>query len=255
MAWLGERAARTFGDARRGWRWLVDAVLPPLCPACGRLAERPQALCAPCWSRVDWIDRPVCDRLGLPLPFAGDGVSLSPAAIAAPPAWARARAAARYEGPARDIVHGFKYADRPEGAALLAAAMARAGRDLLADAELIVPVPLHRVRLAMRRYNQAAVLAHELGRLADRPVATGLLARVRPTRQQVGLTARQRRDNVGGAFRVAPASQAMLAGRRVLLVDDVLTTGATLTACTRTLLKAGAGEVDVIVFARVAEET
>ena len=132
--------------------------------------------------------------------------------------------------------------------------MARAGADLLADADLIVPVPLHRARLWRRRFNQAAALGGAIARQAARPLDTGALQRVRPTRPQVGLTRAERARNLQGAFRVAPEARPRLAGRRLLLVDDVLTTGATANAAARALIRAGAREVDVLTFARVVAE-
>jgi ComF family protein len=201
---------------------------------------------------MPFIERPFCERLGTP--FAqdlGDGL-LSPAAIAEPPVFERARAVALYEeGPVRKLVQQLKYADRLDLAPPMARWMARAGRELLSDADLLVPVPLYRWRLFTRRFNQAAVLARgvaELSGVAFDPMA---LVRVKATRPQVGLTRTQRAENVQGAFKVLPTDRIRVEGRKIVLVDDVLTSGATLNAAARVLIRAGAVRVDALVFARV----
>lgn len=233
---------------------LVDLLLPPRCPACQGAVAAP-GLCATCWARTQFIAAPLCERLGTPFAYdAGPGI-VSPAAVADPPAYGRARAVARYDGPARALVHALKFRDRMETAKLMAMLMSRAGAELIADCDVVVPVPLHRRRLFSRRFNQSALLAAELARLSGRDFEAIAVIRVRATRQQVGLSARQRRRNVAGAFRVLPETRPLIEGRRVLLVDDVLTTGATADACARVCLRAGATSVDVLVFARVVAET
>jgi len=232
-------------------RHLVDAVLPPRCPVCLAETGSHQALCAGCWAALPLIERPFCERLGLPFAFDhGEGV-LSAEAVAAPPAFGRARAAARYEGVAVDLVQRLKYGDRVDLAPLMGRLMRGAGRDILAGADLLVPVPLHRFRLWRRRFNQAAVLAAAIAGVSGVAHDPFLVVRRRRTRQQVGLGRQARLANVQGAFAVPEAAVPRLAGRRVVLVDDVLTTGATLEAVARTLSRAGAGSVDVLTFARV----
>ena len=199
---------------------------------------------------MKFIERPYCERLGTPFEqFLGDGL-LSPQAIADPPVYARARAVARFEdGPARKLVHRLKYSDRAELAGPMGRWMARAGAELIAEADLVAPIPLHRRRLWRRRFNQAAALAQVLAQEGARPYDAQALLRVKATRSQVGLSRAQRSENMQGAFRAAPDAQ--LRGRRVLLVDDVLTSGATANAAARALLRAGAAQVDLVVFARV----
>lgn len=247
------------GLARRGGRYLLDLVYPPSCIACHGAAAEPGSLCPACWTRMRFIEKPYCQRLGTPFDFdfsAQTGMDLiSPQAFADPPVYDRARAVARFEdGPARDLVHRLKYGDRLELARPMARWMARAGAELLADAPLIVPVPLHRRRLFTRRFNQAALLAQEISGLSGIDWDTGILARIKPTQPQVGKTQAQRADNVQGAFRVPPERRPAIAGRRILLVDDVLTSGATANAAARNLLRAGAEAVDVLVFARVVHD-
>ncbi len=197
-----------------------------------------------------FIERPFCERLGTPFEQdLGEGL-LSPQAMADPPVYRRARAVARFEdGPARKLAHRLKYSDRGELAAPIARWMARAGGDLIAEADLLAPVPLHPMKLWRRRFNQAAALAREVARQTGKPCDPAALERVKLTRSQVGLSRAQRAENVQGAFRVAEGTA--VRGRKILLVDDVLTSGATANAASRALLKAGAANVDVLVFARV----
>ena len=228
----------------------LDALYPPTCMACRSAIGAHGALCPRCWSAMRFIERPFCERLGTPFEQdLGEGL-VSPQAMADPPVFRRARAVARFEdGPARTLAHRLKYSDRAELAAPIARWMARAGADVLAEADLVVAVPLHPFKLWRRRFNQAAVLAKEVARLSGKPCDLAALKRVKATRSQVGLTRAQRAENVQGAFRVADG--APIRGRKVVLIDDVLTSGATANAASRALLRAGAASVDVLVFARV----
>lgn len=235
------------------WRALKDAVVPPQCLGCGLAIAEAGHLCGSCWLELQFIDAPCCARLGVPLEADLGPESVCARALMDPPVWARARAAVVYDRLARDIVHGFKYHDRMENAAMMTRVMARAGSGLLAEADLIVPVPLHRWRLWWRRFNQAAVLAQGLARAASKPWAASVLVRPLATRAQVGLKAGERRANLRDAFAVPNAARALVKGRRVLLIDDVLTTGSTATAAGLALLEAGAAAVDVLVFALVPE--
>lgn len=232
---------------------VLDWLLPPLCLACRNPVGSHHALCPHCWKGVAFITAPVCERLGTPLAFDLGPGALSPEAIASPPAFDRARAAFRFDDVGRALIHGLKYGDRLEVAVALSAWMAAAGRELLADAEALVPVPLHWTRLVARRFNQAAELTRHLSMrtgVANEPL---LLKRVRRTRHQVGLTRAQRAENVSGAFRIAGERKGWVRGRRLVLVDDVLTTGATIEACCRVLRRAGAARIDVLTAARVVE--
>jgi len=233
---------------RAGFGLVVDVALPQLCAAC-REPIGGEGLCAACWSKLSCIAPPYCERLGIPFPYdPGPGV-VSIEAIADPPAYRRARAAVRYGDVASILVHALKYGDRLDLAPLMGRWMANAGRALVADTDAIVPVPLHWRRHWARRFNQAEALAGMIAKETGAAVAHSALKRVKSTPQQVGLSRSERALNVQGAFRVP--SEGEVAGRRLLLVDDVLTTGSTLDACARTLLRAGAGQVDVLVFARV----
>jgi ComF family protein len=244
------RFARMGAALRAGLRHAVDIALPNLCPACREPVGDP-GLCAACWSKLSFIAPPYCERLGIPFPFDGGPGLLSMEAIADPPAYNRARAAVRYDDVASALIHALKYGDRLDLAPTMGRWMANAGRELVANADAMVPVPLHWRRQWARRFNQSALLAEVIAKTSGRPVAYGALKRSKATPQQVGLAKADRALNVQGAFRVPPDGKAEVVGRRLVLVDDVLTSGATVGACARALLRAGAANVDVLVFARV----
>jgi len=239
--------------ARRALSHAADLVFPPACLSCRQATQTHGSLCAPCWSKVRFIERPFCERLGVPFPIdLGNEGLLSPEAVANPPVYARARAVAHFEdGPVRDLLHRLKYGDRMELAKPLGAWMARAGAELLVDADLLVPVPLHRGRLMARRFNQSQALAQAISAACGVPTDPLSLARVRPTQSQTSLTASQRAINVQGAFKVRGDMAARIEGRAIVLVDDVMTSGSTVNAASRALLRAKARRVDVLVFARV----
>jgi ComF family protein len=236
---------------RRLSRLTVDLLLPPTCPGCGSAVADGTALCARCWSAMRFIEPPLCAIYGTPFTQdLGAGI-VSAEAMADPPPFRRARSAVAYGDVARRLVHQLKYHDRPHVAEAMATAMLRAGASLLLDSTLIVPVPLYRWRLWQRQFNQAALLAAGIARRAGIPHDPLALQRIRPTGSQVGLSRSQRKENVQGAFRVAEAARARIAGRDIILVDDVYTSGATVKAATRALLRGGAAAVDVLTFARV----
>jgi ComF family protein len=234
-------------------RRALDLVLPPLCIGCSRPVADHGGLCPACWGELHLIARPYCERLGTPFTVDLGPGALSPKAIADPPAFGRARAVARFEGTARRLVHRLKYSDRLDLAPAMGRWMRRAGAEILAEADALVPIPLHRTRLWRRRFNQSSELARAISAAGGPPVLHDVLARRRATRSQVGLSAGERARNLQGAFRVAPDARAAIAGRRLVLVDDVMTTGATIDAAARALRRAGAAEVDALVFALVAE--
>jgi ComF family protein len=236
---------------------IADVIVPPVCLACQARILDHDALCPSCWRTVAFIRPPLCDRLGIPLPFAGpdEGPIVSAAAMAEPPPYDRARAVAVFDGDGvlRDLVHSLKFADRQEPRRLLGRWLAEAGRDILKDADLLIPVPLTRWRLMRRQFNQSALLAQEVGRLTGLPMNPLCLVKCRSTPPQVGLTREQRRRNVRGAFSVPSRRAAQIAGRRVVLVDDVITTGATVGACARALRAAGAQRIDVLAVGLVTK--
>jgi ComF family protein len=238
--------------ARSVARVALDLALPRLCAVCREPVEG-QGLCPACWSKLSFITRPYCERLGIPFVYdPGPGI-LSMEAIADPPAYHRARAAVRFNDISRALIHALKYGDRLDLAPMMGRWLSQAGRELLGDADALVPVPLHWRRRWARRFNQSAILAAAVSAASGVPIATDALKRVKFTAQQVGLSRSERAANVQGAFRVPPAGKAEVAGRRLVLVDDVLTSGATVEGCAKALLRAGARTVDVLVFARVAD--
>jgi ComF family protein len=233
-------------------RVALDIALPTLCVAC-REPVAGEGVCAACWAKLSFIAPPFCPKLGIPFVYDPGPELLSMQAIADPPAYQRARAAVRYDEVAKTLVHALKYQDRTDLAPAMGRWMARAGRELLDGADALVPVPLHWRRGWSRRYNQSGALARVIERATGVPVAGSALRRVKPTRQQIGLSRSERATNVQGAFQVAADRKADIQGRHIVLIDDVLTSGATVDACARALLRARAAKVDVLVFARVVD--
>lgn len=250
---LAERARRAAETARLLGRSVLDAMLPPLCLSCGVPVDAPGALCAGCWSKLAFIAAPICACCGFPFETDAPAGSVCGACQVRRPRYRRARAVFRYDDESRRLVLMFKHADRLDPAPMFGRWLAQAGAELLADADLIVPVPLHRWRLLWRRYNQSAELARAVGRLSGGAVAPDLLVRRRHTPSQSDKNARERRLNVAGAFAINPRRRALVRDKAILLIDDVLTTGATVEACARVLLRAGAASVDVLVLARVVK--
>jgi ComF family protein len=239
---------------RRAWSGLSDLILPPVCLSCREPMTAHDTLCPTCWSGIDFIRPPICDRLGIPLPFATGEVSLSAAAMANPPVYDRARAAAHFSGLMRRLIHDLKFHDRDDLVRLMGTWLMDAGRDVLAESDLIVPVPLSRAGLLRRRFNQSARLGGDLARRSGVPMDALSLIRVRSTASQVGLSRSEREENLRGAFAVREDRRDRIDGRRIVLVDDVLTTGATVCAATRALRRAGAESVAILTLALVTGE-
>ncbi len=236
-------------------RWglnVLEFFLPRLCLFCGAAVGEvaAQAICPECEARIEWVESPLCTCCGVVFP-ARDGLDrLCGLCQTEPPPFARARAAALYEGPAADAVKRFKFARRMAYLPLMQSWLQRpACLELAAGADLLVPVPLHPRRLKARGFNQALLLAQGL---TEAPVALDVLLRVRHTVPQLKLNPRERRDNVKGAFAVP--DPARVKGKKILLVDDLFTTGATVRECARVLRRAGARRVEVLTVARVKHE-
>lgn len=230
-------------------RRLLDLVLPPLCLGCGAVVDSTGALCPTCFSAMHFMLPPLCARCGMSLPEAIGENAVCGACAETPPPWSRARAAFLYDAASRAMVLRFKHADRIDAAPAFARWMLRAGADVVEDADVVVPVPLHRWRLFARRYNQAALLGARIAKGGGLAFAPDALARVRRTVPQGTFDRRRRAGNVRGAFAVVRPKA--IEDKAVLLVDDVLTTGATVGECARVLLAAGARSVDVLTLARV----
>ena len=229
----------------------IDLLLPPRCAGCGVIVEAQGSFCVTCWARLPFITAPMCACCGLPFATAQGPGALCGACLGAPPQF-EARAALAYDGPAREVVLRLKHGDRPHLAADMAGHLRRAAAEWLDDDKaLLVPVPLHRWRLWRRGYNQAAELAKAVARASDRPLLVDALLRVRATQSSQGMSPSERRRNLVGAFRVRAGARAIVDGRCIILVDDVLTTGATADACARVLRRAGAASVRLLTLARV----
>ncbi len=243
------------GHLRRLGVAALDVLLPPRCMVCDTAVGKHGDFCGTCFAAASFITEPFCARCGVPFASAGqaDAEGLCPACAATPPTFRQARAALRYNDMARRLILPLKHADRVDLAPILAPMMIRAGGALLASADLLVPVPLHRRRLYDRKYNQSALLAQVVGRRSGRPVALDALVRRRPTGSLDHKTAEQRSIELEGAITVRPNRQSSLAGKTILLIDDVMTSGATANACATALLAAGAVAVDVLVAARVPD--
>ncbi len=229
---------------------LRDAVFPPGCAHCHVRTGRHGALCPSCWSELRLIERPFCEVLGTPFQRDPGAGMVSAEAIANPPAFDRLRSVAVHDGIARDLVHALKYRDRTDLAPMMAGWMVRAGDEALSSCDCVVSVPLHRSRLFSRMFNQSAELARHVARLSGRRFEPQALVRRKRTSQQVGLTANARELNVRGAFIVPEQLSPAVFGRRIVLIDDVYTTGSTVSSATRALKKAGAADVTVLTFAR-----
>lgn len=230
-------------------RLLLNAVLPPQCLACRTVVDTPGHLCGTCFSRFTFITPPHCGICGLPLDQAVTEDLMCGPCVVERPSYGRARAAFVYDAHSRPLVLKLKHGDRTDMAAHLAKWLARAGSEVIEGADVIVPVPLHRWRLLMRAYNQSALLARALGRLAGKPVVADAITRTKATVSQGGLSRAERRRNVARAFSVHRPTA--IDGKRVLLIDDVLTSGATVNACALALIHDGAKSVDVLALARV----
>jgi ComF family protein len=235
----------------RAGQWSLDWLIPPQCLVCRGDVGEASGLCVACWSKLSFIEAPFCERLATPFPYDQGEDVVSAAALADPPLWDRARSALLFDDTARNLVHALKYRDRHEAGLLMARLMVRAGADIIGTADAIIPVPLYRWRLWRRRYNQSALLAWKICRVTHKAFQPELLRRLRSTRSQTGLDHEERRRNVRNAFIVPEESRLRVAGKSLVLVDDVRTTGATLEACTRALKAAGAAHVDVLTFALV----
>ncbi|MGE3477657.1 MAG: ComF family protein [Rhodospirillaceae bacterium] len=235
--------------SRAAGRLLLNAVLPPQCLACSAVVDTPGHLCGVCFGRFTFITPPHCGICGLPLDRTMTDDLICGACAVERPAYGQARAAFIYDEHSRPLVLKLKHGDRTDMAVHLARWMHRAGREVIETADVLAPVPLHRWRLLMRAYNQSALLAHAVAKLSGKPVVADALVRMKSTPPQGGLSRAERRRNVAKAFGIQRA--ASIENKRVLLIDDVLTSGATANACALALIQAGAAAVNVLALARV----
>ncbi len=254
MAFTREITQSVPGLVRRSAVRALNLVFPPLCVSCRMRVGEAHALCAACWNTISFIEGPLCSGCGTPFEVDPGSETLCGACLARPHDFRQARSLFRYDDASKPLILAFKHGDRLDHAPAFARWLERTGRPLFADAELLVPVPLHRWRLWKRRYNQAAVIAEGLSRITGLPHDPLVLEKRRNTKSQGEMpSAKARRKNVLNAFRVSPKRAARMRGRNIILVDDVFTTGATLNACARALKRAGAARVDALTLARVVK--
>ncbi len=231
---------------------LMDLIFPPRCLACPEPTDAPHGLCPACWAKTHFISGHACGTCGVPLMGDTGSGETCDGCARHPPAWDRGAAAVVYEGVGREVILALKHGDRLDMVNPLAGWMERAGREILGGCDLIAPTPLHWRRLVKRRYNQSGELAKRLARLSGKPAVVDLLTRTRATVPQEGMNRATRAANQAGAFEVSARHRARVKGKAVVLIDDVLTSGATLSACADCLRAAGAARIDVLALARVA---
>lgn len=228
---------------------MLDLVLPPQSLLTGEFTVA--GIEGELWAKLEFLDAPCCAQCGFPFEFdVGEDV-LCARCIAYPPPYSQLRSAFKYDITSRRLVLDFKHGGRMTGLSMFARQMSRVGRDMLPRADFLVPVPLHYRRRIKRRFNQSALLARRLSKISVPQFDPDILLRHKPTESQGGLSAAGRRRNVQGAFRVRDKAKARIRGAHIILIDDVLTTGATLEACAKALKRAGAARVDAITLARV----
>lgn len=240
--------------ARRGAVRALNLIFPPLCVSCRMRVGEAHALCAACWNAISFIEGPLCSSCGSPFEVDPGSETVCGACLARPHDFRQARSLFRYDDASKPLILAFKHGDRLDHAPAFARWLERTGRPLFAEAELLVPVPLHRWKLWKRRYNQAAIVAEGLSKIIGLPHDPLVLEKRRATKSQGEMpSAKARRRNVLNAFRVPAQKAARVRGRNVLLIDDVFTTGATLNACARALKRVGAARVDALTLARVVK--
>lgn len=232
---------------------ILNILFPPQCLNCQCRVPTHGTLCIPCWQQIHFITEPMCECCGLPFDYdIGEG-ALCGICMNKRPDYNRARAAFRYDEHSRKLITRFKYSDQTQLAKIYGNWLARAGEGLLKQSDIIIPVPLHYFRFVHRRFNQSALLAHILSKKTGIKYLPNALIRIRKTTPQTGLTSKQRETNVKGAFSANKRYLEQIKGKNILLVDDVMTTGSTITQCSKVLLKSGAAQVNVLTLARTVK--
>lgn len=235
-----------FSDAFKG---LLNFIFPPQCSICKTRVQNTDTLCNECFSRIRFISKPYCEKCGRPFEFQIADELFCGACLTKKQVFHKARAAFKYDDFSRQLILPFKHSDHIELTTLLTNLLYQAGGDLFEEADILIPVPLHRFRLMKRKYNQSALLAKALSDRIKKPFATGVLLRVKHTQSQGHMKKAERKQNVSKAFQVKNALK--IVGKHVLLIDDVMTSGATLNECAKALKKAGANKVSYLTLARV----
>ena len=236
-----------------GLQRALSIVYPTQCLLCAAQVDQEGGLCSACWRETPFINGLACDACGAPLPGFDKGRAHCDDCLITPRPWDSGRAAFLYEGNGRRIVLALKHGDRTDLAKPAARWLQHAGRDILREDTLLVPVPVHWSRLLSRRYNQAAEISRALSKITGLPACQDALLRTKRTSVQNGMSVAQRQTNMSGAITANTKRFHQLEGRRICLIDDVMTSGSTLTACTTAAYDAGADQVFVMVLARVTK--
>lgn len=244
-------SAKTKNLLSKGSQILLNIFFPALCAGCNEPVDTPGSLCADCWPKMTFIGPPFCAQCGHPFDYEISAEMLCGNCLAHPPSFNRSRSVLKYDDFSKGMVLAFKHADRTDKTPVFAKWMTRSAGDILSSKVLVVPVPLHPTRLLKRRYNQSALLAQSIGKISNSRVIPDLLLRTRATPSQGGKSPTGRVRNVQGAFKIHPRWKQKIKGEHILLIDDVYTTGATVSACSACLLKNGAAQVDVLTLCRV----
>ena len=230
---------------------VVDILIPPICGICQCPVSKNATLCPECFSKLNFITKPYCHICGRPFEFDIMGERVCAKCLMKRPLFLKARSAVQYDEASKKLLLPFKHADRLDLVPLLVKLMRPTANDLMPETDIILAVPLHWLRLLKRKYNQSDELAYRLAKIYHKTYVPNVLKRQRATPSQGHLTAQERNRNVRGAFKVTHPNK--IKGKRILLIDDVLTTGSTVNECTKVLLKAGAKSVDVLTIARVVK--
>jgi ComF family protein len=229
----------------------IDYLFPPVCLNCLASLEVPHKVCPDCWKNIDFLIAPLCEVKGTPFPFDLEPGTISATALKKPPHYDKARGVAAYEGTMKELIHKLKYNDRHEFLNLFVTWMSFAGKELIQQSDLIVPIPLYKSRLWERRFNQSALLAKRLSEKTQIPYECSILRRQKKTRSQVGLTSKERYQNLKNAFVIEETKRNKLEGKSILVIDDVITTGATINSAAIALKKSGASSVNILSLAIV----
>jgi len=229
---------------------LIDILFPPVCPACKLIVGKHGSLCVDCWNNIHFIEEPFCYKCGTPFAYKIGEKAICASCMQRKTPYLQARSLFKYDENSKSQILALKYHDKTALAPIFADWLTRIASELADKDPLIIPVPLHYYRFVARRYNQAALLAYALGKRTGLKVLPDTLIKKRKTPPQEGLSRKQREDNLRGAFAIGKNKSALLKGRSVILIDDVMTTGATIEACCRTLNDAGVRDIYILTIAR-----
>jgi len=232
----------------------IDIIFPPKCLSCKVYIESDGGLCHKCWEEIDFISSPQCYSCGTPFEIQTSNDNICGKCIATPPKYSMARSVLRYNEKSSKLITNFKYYDSTHACHHFARWLSRTGEDMIADTDIITPVPLHKMRLLTRRYNQCALLCNSLSELTGKVTYNNLLIRHKNTKPQAGLEFNKRINNVKSAFKINPDLIEQINNKNILLIDDVMTTGSTIDSCTKTLLKSGARNVYVLTIAMTVKD-